>query len=110
VGDTTHLVPRFGETRQTRQHIFHIIETRRIVTIAPGQPFIRQRLVPDSPVSKSGMFVSESIKVDHQLVNRFLHVHMPDFRPYRIFFIQQCFLLLDSAQGGLYFIPVNAER
>ena len=90
----SHLVSRFLEFWQTGQHVLHIVDTDTVLATAPKpDPKIslancRESMACrlGSPSSEASMLLLELVEIGHQLVNRFLHVHVPNLRPDLVFF------------------------
>jgi hypothetical protein len=90
----SHLVSRFLEFWQTGQHVLHIVDTDTVLATAP-RPELELSLANygesmacrlGSPSSEPSMFLLELVEIGHQLVDRFLHVHVPNLRPDLVFF------------------------
>lgn len=90
----SHLVSRFLEFWQTGQHVLHIVDSDTVLATAP-RPELELSLANygesmawrlGSPSSEPSMFLLKFVEIGHQLVDRFLHVHVPDLRPDLVFF------------------------
>lgn len=62
----------------------------------------------DLPSLEIRMLLSKSIEITHQLVDRFFHMHMPDFCPYGIFFRQDCCFLFRRSESRFRFVSAGS--